>query len=185
MKIITSCILGTVLCALALPAQAQGFAELGYQYIRAAAHQQKVDDVDVAIPSRTIGAIVLRGGYNLNEYLGLEGEFNLGITGDDVTAVVDGDDVSAEFELSTAIAGLGKLSLPVSDAFSVFGRLGYARVDAQTTATDLSVNSSSGYAYGVGASFDLGGYQLRGDWTRYDLGPDTWDGFSVSVVVSF
>ena len=57
---------------------------------------------------------------------------------------VDGEDIRAEFELSKVIAGFGKLSLPASDAFGVFGRLGYARVDAQTTAPNLSVNSSSG-----------------------------------------
>lgn len=112
------------------------------------------------------GAVQARLGTRLNTWFGVEGE---------VSAGVEDEGVDNQFGL------FGVASAPVGENFELFARAGWARLDGNRGEGD-------GFAYGAGAQWNLGSSgsdAIRGDYTRYETGDDTADGFSISYVRKF
>jgi len=78
------------------------------------------------------------------------------------------------------LVGIG--SYPLGNQFSIFGKLGFARVevDAAGTSTDKTE-----LTYGLGAQYDLTPkFGIRGQWQRYDTDNEV-DVLSVGVIYRF
>lgn len=97
-------------------------------------------------------------GWNFNPYVGLQGGaqfLNTSISNVGNTSF-NGD------ANSTVVYGEAKLSLPLTDSFSLYGTAGLAYGD-----TELTLTSPSAYPYSVSASKDATGYRLG-------LGAEYW-----------
>lgn len=135
-------------------------------------------DQDVA----QVHAITVRGGYDFNEYFGLEAEGSLGVTDETYSGSVNyGSNVlsgSVDIKLKHAIAAYAKVQYPLNEQFSVFARLGYgqgkAEADVSGTINGNPVNGSlsetgDGVTYGVGFEWAFAGANgVRVDYTRHD-----------------
>jgi OOP family OmpA-OmpF porin len=120
------------------------------------------------------------GGYQFNRNFAAElGYTNLGeitLTGPGGTATVE---VTA-FEL----VGVG--IFPIANQFSVYGKLGFARGEAETGGAAAGFSdSSTDLTYGIGVQYDFS-QQLgvRAEWQRYDFDAAV-DVMSIGVVFRF
>jgi hypothetical protein len=107
------------------------------------------------------------GGYNFDLpsiNLGVEGGYR-DLGGPSVTALADtyGFDITAWDAFGVASFDLG----PVT----VFGKLGIVSWDAEVTISGVDAGSEDDQdtAYGVGASFNLGSFQLRAEYEMFDV----------------
>ena len=126
------------------------------------------------------------GGYQFNKYLGVEGGYvNLNdMTGSTGTIVTN---------LDTDAWTLGAvLSYPVTEKFSVMGKLGAAYMLADVNVKDgaaLTVRSGDdGYEpnYGVGVSYALlDNLSLRAEWERFDRKEYDIDLMSAGIAMRF
>ncbi len=138
----------------AAPTFAEGF------YIGAGVSQAFVDE-DGFDEDDTGGKIF--GGYNFNDYFGIEGSyFDLGdISDSGSSAAIDG----------VSLAVIGKV--PVSTNFSIFGKVGGHEWDADTAggvAGQVSSNSGNDVFYGVGLDYSINQViSLRGEVERYEV----------------
>ncbi|WP_019959971.1 porin family protein [Woodsholea maritima] len=135
-------------------------------------------DQDVA----KVHAVTVRGGYDFNEYLGLEAEGSLGVTDEtysgSVTYAGNTATGSIDIKLKHTIAAFAKVQYPLNEQFSVFARLGYSRGKAEAdvdgtvngTAIKGSISDTSdGVAYGAGVEWAFAGQNsVRFDYTRHD-----------------
>jgi OOP family OmpA-OmpF porin len=135
-------------------------------------------DVDEAGEKDT--AFRILGGYQINRTFAVE----LGYT--DFGEVEEG---GIRFE-GNAIEVTGVASFPVADRFSIYGKLGLARTEAEARLGPLSADEDSiEVTYGIGVRYDFSqNMGVRGEWQRY---PDVGDGasdvdvLSVGVVFNF
>jgi OOP family OmpA-OmpF porin len=127
------------------------------------------------------------GGYQINRYLGLEvGYHDLGNT------AAAGPGGSIDFD-STAWSGSLVGSLPITQKFAGFAKLGVARTETDSVGvlrgTPVSLNERSTDAtYGLGLRYDFTkAFGVRGEWERFRTGGNVGDidVFSVSGVVRF
>jgi OOP family OmpA-OmpF porin len=124
------------------------------------------------------------GGYRFNRNLAVE----LGYTDFGEVSAGDGgaNNVTAE---ATAFELVAVGSLPLSNEFSVYGKIGMFRWDVDATGTGVFAGSESDsgtdVTFGVGVQYDftrqLG---LRGEWQRYSADEDI-DVISIGVVFRF
>jgi len=108
------------------------------------------------------------GGYEINENFAVEASyFDAGQAEDSIL----GTDIEVEFDGFT-VSGLGML--PLNDAWTVFGKLGYYDADAKVSALGSSASDSdSGFTLGGGVRFDLNdNLSLRGDFDWFDTDLD-------------
>jgi OOP family OmpA-OmpF porin len=119
----------------------------------------------------------LFGGYSFNQYVGVEVEYLDGGSAKDEGAKVELDG----FGLSV----LG--SIPVSDAFSLFARLGYGTWDAKVSAYGESdKDNDEELFYGLGAAFNLTEqFQVRAEWEGIDVSGGDFNYFGVAGVFKF
>ena len=140
--------------ALSAPTFAQGF------YIGAGVSQAFIDENGFD-EDDTGGKIF--GGYNFNDYFAIEGAYF------DLGDISDGNN-SAEID-GVSLAVVGKV--PVSNSFSVFGKVGGHEWDADTTGGISGQASSSGDSdafYGIGAEYRINqSISLRGEIERYEV----------------
>jgi hypothetical protein len=127
----------------------------------------------------TLGGVGARLGYRLHPNFAVEGEAAFGVKDDDIGPV------NVELDNQVGVYGVGVL--PVSPQLDLFGRVGWARVEASGAAGPfIAGGDEDGVAYGAGAQFmftpDLG---VRGDFTRLDGDDVEADAFSASAVVKF
>ena len=85
-----------------------------------------------------LGNISLLAGYNYNEYLALEGRYTTSFTKEDFTEM-DGQSIFA------------KVQYPATEDASVYGLLGYGRVNIDSR-TYLDIDES-GFQWGLGANY--------------------------------
>lgn len=106
-----------------------------------------------------------RLGYNLNQFLSVEGEGAFGISSDDDVA---GLDVKEDFTLG----GYARVSVPIAEQFKLFGRLGYQYSEFSFDSAGLDVTRDfDGLAYGGGVEVALSDRNaLRFDYTKVDYG---------------
>jgi OmpA-OmpF porin, OOP family len=127
-------------------------------------------------------------GYQFNKYFALEGAYaNMGsvkLSG----PAVDTETKTEGFDL------LGVFTIPLTDRFSLLGKAGAYRMRAATEDASNGVNTgetSAGFAYGVGAGYDMGKIGIRGEFLRYDnvggarVGEDSLFFLNVGVLFRF
>lgn len=153
---------------LAAGAQAQEWTlEGGYERIDA-------DIVD-------LDTVVVRAGYDFNQFFGVEGQANFGLSDDTVNFGGTNVDVSMDY----AFSGFLVAQYPVSDALNVFVRAGYTYAEIDASVANITVSDDdSAAAFGAGAEYfftERSG--VRFDYTRYDF--EDYDGFSLSYVHRF
>lgn len=133
-----------------------------------------------------LGAITGRMGYNFTRYLGVEGEASFGVKDEDITiGAVDG---SLEHEYDAAVYGVA--TLPVSENFEVFGRVGYGTTSIKADVAGFTASEDGeSVNYGVGANYFFDGRNgVRADITRRDFTDDAGgevDTYSLGYVRRF
>ena len=119
-----------------------------------------------------LGAVTGRLGYQFTPYLSAEGEYSTGVND------------SSEGKLSNAWGVYGRVGVPVSPNFDIFGRAGYqeTNIDGRHGFSD---RNGQGLGYGAGVQWRPAatGFGIRGEYTRLtDVDADTW---SLSGTMSF
>ena len=133
-----------------------------------------------------LGAITGRATYNFTRHLGVEGEASFGVKDEDITiGAVDG---SLEHEYDAAVYGVA--TLPVSENFEVFGRLGYGTTSIKADVAGFTASEDGeSVNYGVGANYFFDGRNgIRADITRRDFTDDAGgevDTYSLGYVRRF
>ena len=123
-----------------------------------------------------LGGATLRFGMR-GAHFGGEVEGSFGIKGDSVAGL----DVDLNNEIGVYAVGY----LPVGENTDLIGRVGWARVDIDTT---LGGADDNGVAYGVGIQHFFGGGAngVRADYTHFTLDTfDDADAWSISYVRKF
>lgn len=117
-----------------------------------------------------LGAITGRATYNFTRYLGVEGEASFGVKDEDITVgAVNG---SLEHEYDAAAYGVA--TLPISENFELFGRLGYGTTSIKADVAGFTASEDGeSVNYGVGANYFFDGRNgIRADITRRDFTDD-------------
>lgn len=115
-----------------------------------------------------LGAITGRVGVGLTPNFAVEGEASFGVD----------DDSGTELDNELGIFAVGKL--PISPAFDIFGRIGYAQIETSPG------GSEDGLAYGAGGQWNLSPVDgIRLDYTRHDYDAGDVDAWSLSYVRGF
>ncbi len=136
------------LALLASGAQAQGlYGEVGYTGLDYKGSGLK------ASPGMVRGVM----GYELTPLIAVEGMAGLGAR--------SGSASGNTIKLDNTIGVFGKAGVPVTEALNLYGRVGVARTAIKTNGASAS---STGVAWGAGASYDLSQTTyLNVDYTRY------------------
>lgn len=149
-----------------------------------------VTDGSLTLPSSDHNALVLRGGYDFETYLGAEAEIVWGLGSESVNVSGNGRTVPVEISVDRAFGAYGKVQFPVAEGIGIHGRLGFVSAEAEATATaagtQITVEASDdALAYGIGFEIGVGdGFGVRFDWTQYDF-DEGWDGFALVGVARF
>jgi len=149
-------------------------------------------DLDLDFDFDTVGGHI---GYAFSPYLGVEGEFLVGISEESQTLTAsEGEseiEATVDFELNAIYGVYGVGSFPVTDQFSPFLRVGYVYGEAEAGVTigDESTSDTAGeygIGYGVGGTFSVTEqFYVRGDFTVYDIEETQLDMFMVGVGLAF
>ncbi len=130
-------------------------------------------------------AVKLFGGYAFNRYFAAEAAY---IDAGTLRDTVEGVDLSVESD-GLVLAALGML--PLTDAFSLFAKLGYTFYDEKAIGRrgDLRVsekNSGDDLLYGVGAHLRLGRkLELRAEYEVVDVKDADFNLLSASALFRF
>ena len=163
-------------------ASAQGFyVDGGYAFIGIDVEDSGAEfDAD-------IGALIGHGGYDINQFLAVEGELAIGIDDEEVSA----GGFDANLGLNYLVGAYGKASYPLVETVSVYARAGIvnAELEAEVSGPGGSASateSDTGYALGLGADAFLGDHGgIRFDYTRYDIEDLEADAFSIGYKFRF
>jgi outer membrane immunogenic protein len=126
-----------------------------------------------------LGVVGARLGYEFTPNFAIEGEAGFGITNNDIAGV----EVKVDNTFGAYLVG----KLPLSDSFSLLGRVGYSHLKVSAAAFGSSASADDGSAaYGIGAQYLLDGTNgIRGDYTRYEKDGSGFNGYTVSYVRKF
>lgn len=125
------------------------------------------------------------GGYNFNQYFGVELTYFDGGEPDERAGL-------GRIEVSTTglnASAVGRL--PVSNVFSLIGKIGFASYESDFKARvgNTTVFSESGsdedLSYGIGGVFDLGSFELRAEYEALDISDAEFNVLSVGGVYKF
>lgn len=118
----------------------------------------------------SLGTVTARGAYNINRYVGVEGEASVGVKDDDVVFGGVNTKLEHEYDLAGYVVG----TLPISPNFELFGRVGYGTTEVKaSTAGFAATEDGNSVNYGVGANYFFDGKNgVRADWTRRDFQED-------------
>ena len=124
-----------------------------------------------------LDALNIHGGYDFNDYLGVEGELLVGLQDEDISLGALSGDVSLDYGVGAFVKARYPL---IEDRLTVFGRVGYVvhEFDASLAGYELN-DSNDGIGFGAGAEFTIRGpHALRAEFTRYDydggVDADAW-----------
>ena len=159
---------------LAPAASAQIYGGVGYT-----AFQADVNGNDI-----TVGAVMGRVGLKTNPFLGVEGEFSIGVQDDDFDVL--GTQVSAGLDSEYGVFATGWLPIPLVG--DLFGRVGYAHLSVEADAGGLGSFSQDGDGLAYGAGFQLSNIpftKLRVEYTRYEPDDGEVDSLSLSALLQF
>lgn len=142
--------------------------------------------VDLGTEDADITMINGRVGYRFNDFFAVEGEIGFGLGGDDFDRTIPVDvlgtpeniDTNVTLDVDNYYIGFVRGIYPVSEQFDIFGRIGYGEATADAdvvgtvrgfTASGSGSTSESGFAYGVGAQYNLTHHDgIRADYTRLE-----------------
>ncbi len=142
--------------------------------------------IDLGTEDADITMITGRLGYRLNDYFAIEGEAGFGLGGDDfdraipvqVLGTTANVDTNVTLDVQDYYIAFARAIMPVSDQFDIFVRGGYGKATAEAdivgslsgfTASGSAEDDASGFAYGVGAQFNLTDNDgIRADFTRLE-----------------
>ncbi|MDX2232878.1 MAG: porin family protein [Hyphomonadaceae bacterium] len=163
--------IGMILSLGALAVAAPAHAQTG-AYVNGGYTHYETEDV-------TLGGVGGRLGYRFHPNFAVEGEAAFGVKDDDIGPV------TVELDHQVGVYGVG--ILPVTPQLDLFGRVGWAKVEASASVPGLSVDGEEdGVAFGGGAQYMLTDkVGIRGDYTRLEGDDDGADTFSASAVVKF
>ena len=152
------------LMSVAAPAMAQSLdGSLSYASVDA-------DGVD-------LGAVVGTLSWQSSNFIGVEGELGFGVSDDDIAPGITA-------ELNTVFGAYVTANAAMSENATLFARVGFASVDAETN-TGIDAGDE-GLAYGVGAKFFIDGKNgVRLDFTHYDFDNGDADAWSIGYVRRF
>ena len=123
-------------------------------------------------PRGDLGAVTGRLGYQFTPDVSAEGEYSAGVND------------SREGKLSNAWGLYGRVGVPVSPNFDIFGRAGYQETNIDGR-NGFSNRDGQGLGYGAGVQWHPAatGFGIRGEYTRLtDVDADTW---SLTGTMSF
>lgn len=151
------------LTLIAAPAMAQSVG--APQYYGTLGYSQMNTDADA-----DVGAITGRLGARVSRHFGAEAEYSVGVKDD----TFDVAGVPTRVEEKFDVAGYGVATLPLTDRFDVFGRVGYGTTRLRAEAAGASASASTeSVNYGVGANYYFDSSNgVRADWTRRDFRGD-------------
>jgi opacity protein-like surface antigen len=149
-----------------------------------------------------------RAGWQFNQWFAVEGDVSFGFEDGDFTFDADEEDFNlddnsdgdvadiinapGEFGMNYMIGAFAKGSYPFSDMFAVYGRLGYAFFDVDSTVTTPGGNeislgdSESGVSYGAGVEVSFTERQsVRGEYTFTDFDLAESDALGIAYQFKF
>ncbi len=127
----------------------------------------------------------LLGGYNFNEYVALEASYTRLFEASELIQGVRVDVDGNVWDLST------KLSYPLGNRFSPYGRLGYSYVDLSALASEqgqsIRVNDyDNAFTWGVGATYKVNTrFEVGGELARTQINEGDLDFLSVNLNYRF
>ena len=130
-------------------------------------------------------AFKLSGGYAFNQYLGIELAYVDAGTQTDTIGPVDVE------TRSTGVIATTLLRLPLGETFAMFGKIGYAFYDSETTARLDSVSqresdSDEDLTYGIGLELAIsGGLKIRAEYEAVDVSDGDFQIVSAGAVYQF
>ena len=132
-----------------------------YVGVRAGKATTSIDNTPLTDDSATGYGVF--GGYSFSPMFAVEGEYlSMGEVKDSSISGVE----SSGFSLS----GVG--SFPIGEEFSLFGKLGYAKITSKGTGTNAGGTDakSSGVTYGLGGQYNVNSsVGIRAGWDKYKL----------------
>ena len=159
------------------------FADTNF-YIGAGVGQAEVDFQEIAgtsVQDDSDTSWKIYGGYNFNQHFAVELAYtDLGES--DVTILGQDTDIDADV-LSIALVG----KYPVSEQIDVFGKLGYADIDADADVAGVGSTSvsESDVLYGLGVDYAVTEQvDIRLEWERMDF-EDEVDNVTLGVSFNF
>ena len=175
-------LLAGLLSALTLPAMADGFYLLG-DVGQSKLEYKAWDEYGL---SETDTAYSFGAGFELNQFAAIEVAYRDFGSGKDTGTGSDnlGDYIWTDTFSATALQASVVGKLPVSDAFNVYGRLGFGNIDVETEYDDGGLidrksASKTKALIGVGASFNITPeFALRAEYSQYAK----WDDLKLSAL---
>lgn len=166
---ISATLLATSSIASAAQAEDTGFyASIGAGY--ATSNVDKIELVETGA-----GLVILRGGYNFNKYLGVEGEgsFTAIKPGIDPTGVNRRD---AALHHGQSFGGFFVARYPVMENADMFVRGGFHHTRLTGRAPDFrQTRSANNVAFGGGVAYHWGRNSIRVDYTVYNITREHFD----------
>lgn len=177
------------LAMLGLLAGASAYAETGpgfYAGVGIGQASIKIDEVDFDANDT---AFKVFGGYSLNKNFAVE------------VAYFDGGAPSENYDFGFGISGSVDVevtglnlsvvgSIPLTEQFGLFAKVGYASYDAKITASAEGESASESgsdedLSYGLGAAFNFGKFEVRGEYEAIDISDGNFNTLSVSGLYRF
>ena len=135
--------------------------------------------------------LIFRLGNNINENFSVEGRLGLGLSDDTITASDGITTASVSIELDTLIGVYGVGHVMLSESSSIYGLIGFTKVDGTIDASASGVGSvsvsddESGLSFGVGTDIGLSNnLALNIEYIQY-LNETDMDLNAISVGVKF
>jgi len=125
---------------------------LGLGLIASAVSKDCPCDDDARQKDMTYGGLV-RAGWDINEYFGLE-------------ARALKANIEKDFSTTTHYGLYGKPQYHVNDAINVYGLLGYGRTEIEGCGFNNGTLSKNGFSYGAGFEYDLSADTSLGQYSR-------------------
>lgn len=121
------------------------------------------------------------GGYDFNENLAIEAAWvdlgEVSASGAGGTATVEVDGIAVDL----------KATLPLNEAFGIFGKVGFISWDAEGGGLASGADDDGNdLAYGIGAEYMFSSqFGIRGEWERFDVDDEDADLLSIGAVLKF
>ncbi len=140
------------------------------------------NSIAAASQSLSFKAVTGRLGYQLSEYIAVEGEVGFGLGSKDIdfseSVTTGGSPITGDFKVKNYYAIFARGILPVSENFDLFARVGYGQVDVKGSFTIFDPNGPITYStsndfddalFGGGAQFNFTPNDgIRADYTKFD-----------------
>jgi len=140
-----------------------------------------MDFFDGKVGQDRLGELLLIGGYDFNEYIGVEGRY--------MTSIVDEDSVEMD-----GWSLFVKPQYPVTENFTVYALLGFGGVNIDGVKSSIADVDDTDFQWGVGASYTfMDDFSVFVDYTslasdmdgRYSNGATSVDADAINVGVNY